>query len=167
MGKFYKLLLLTILVFPIGGYIYKETIVWGIGYELFDQNPVLKINFESFKKCAEEIRTGNKACEKNLQKLFHERDSAIAEAWPRVYDTLASKPYWTWVYGDELLFFRITQQTKGQRKLRNECVPVIKYMYTQGRTTFNFAHLYKCSDDEQPRPPSGGLSFCYYNTVYI
>lgn len=132
--------------------------VEGIAYELFSQSNSLRENFEEFKECAEKARQGENKCpESSLKRLFLQRDSIIAAHWQNTFDILEAKPYWAWLRANDRNAFFSAIATRGRERLRNECNPVITYMYTEGRTIFNFDHRYRCSDD--PRPPSGGLSF--------
>ncbi len=157
MSKLYSFLFSTVILFGVLGLGWKTTRVEGVAYEIFSQSNSLRENFDQFKGCTQEIRTSNTGCSRNFQRIFTGRDSAIAESWPDIFDALEAKPHWAWTRGGDYNSFHAAIAAYGREKLRNECVPIITYMYTEGRTTFNFDHRYRCSSD--PRPPSGGLSF--------
>lgn len=158
MNKLYSFLLSAVILSGVFGLGWKTTRVEGVAYEIFSQSNSLRENFDQFRVCAEKARQREKDCnESSLKILFLQRDSIISANWQSAFDNLEAKPHWAWTRGGDYNSFHAAIAAYGRNKLRNECVPAVTYMFTEGRTTFNFDHRYRCSGD--PRPPSGGLSF--------
>ncbi len=163
MSKLFSFLLSAVILCGVFGLEWKKAKIDGIAYAVYSQSDSLRKNFEEIVLCAEDIRSGKTDCQKSFQQIFAGRDAAIRDSWPGTFDILETSPHWAWVRRGDYDRFNAAIAAYGRDRLRNKCIPIITYMYTEGRTTFNFDHRYRCNDDP-PRPPSGGLSFILTTT---
>ncbi len=125
-----------------------ETRIGGVTSELRKDNPDLETNIRRFVACGPDCTTH--------EEIFAERERILHETWPAVFDRLMVDGDWG-TYADTVgdqRRFKEALALFGHDQLRNQCTPVIHYLWWNGGRTPEVKSNgeYQCTTSPTSRP---------------
>jgi hypothetical protein len=135
---------------------FLDTRIENVSTEFMRRSPRLKANWEEFKQCMEKSDCKH-------EPILAKRDEIIKAEWPTIFDRLIVHDDWGTLSFTAMAhdrFFSEIERVGGQKIMRAQCVPLIRYYHTPGGSFYRHYEDqgYRCNPPAPP-PPEGGALF--------